>query len=755
MKDVFEVQCSALPDNTRVVGFRGSEGISRPYSFDIFLLIPEPDFDLDDAMGARGTLIMSRDDSRAPIHFQGIFAELLLIHELGGRALVQATLVPRLWQLGLSFHSRVFTGQSITDVIKVVLDDGGFTSDDFALDIAQTYKPEEHICQYQESDLDFLSRWMEREGLYYYFEHTDEHEKLIISDSKSFQKELGAGPIRFHSLAGGDTSAGEHLNTFTCQHRSLPARVRLKDYDHAKPSLDVTGSARVSKTGVGEVNVYGARFFTPDDGKRLAKLRSEELLAREKIFRGTGSAPYLRSGYLFELTEHSRSSFDTKYLAVEVTHHGNQAASTPEMKRLTGLETDDVYRVEVTAIPEKVQFRAEPRTAWPRIYGYENATIDGPADSQYAQIDDHGRYAVKFMFDESDLKDGKASTWVRMLQPHGGAIEGWHFPLRKGTEVLLSFLGGDPDRPVITGVVPTAATPSPVTRTNHTTNVIQTGGRNRLELEDQDGSQRITLSTPTQSTFLRMGAPNDPNNLILSTNGVGYLYVGANFTQWTVGDKKETADATVTEEFKGPFKTTVTNLVDEHYLADQKTVVGAVRLENYQVQDTTVNAGRSEQISGGLNQTIKGGIVRNVTGSIGDTISGGLVWSSGPTNHTIKGSMDLEASGPITVNAPKITFESPHIILNTPDHDLIAPEETGIHAMADFAFAKKVDVAAIVTESYALHLEINGADIANFGFQSQKLGIEMNTTGLVIAQKAVNLEQGAIMMFTKALVGIL
>src|SRR5262249_54570578 len=153
-------------------------------------------------------------------------------------------------------------------------------------------------------------------------------------------------------------------------------------------------------------------------------------------------------------------------------------------RSLLQMEHDDVYFVELTAIPEKTQFRAQSQTPWPRIYGYENGSVDGSADSEYAQIDDQGRYNVKFKFDESNLKSGKASTFVRMMQPHGGGIEGFHFPLRKGTEVVFSFLGGDPDRPVISGVVPNALTPSPVTSGNHTKNVIQTGGRNRFELED-------------------------------------------------------------------------------------------------------------------------------------------------------------------------------------------------------------------------------------------------------------------------------
>src|SRR5262245_35052404 len=172
---------------------------------------------------------------------------------------------------------------------------------------------------------------------------------------------------------------------------------------------------------------------------------------------------------------------------------------SPEIRRLVGSSFDDVHRVEVRAIRADTQFRPRRATPWPRVHGLVGAVVDGEADSEYAQIDEQGRYKVKLKLDESDLRGGKASTWVRMIQPHGGSVEGWHFPLRKGTEVVLAFLGGDPDRPVIAGVAPNAHTPSPVTGLNHTTNVIQTGGRNRIEMEDLEGSQRITISSPTMN----------------------------------------------------------------------------------------------------------------------------------------------------------------------------------------------------------------------------------------------------------------
>jgi type VI secretion system secreted protein VgrG len=530
MKDYFTISSNALPDTTRVAGFRGTEGISRPYEFELYLLVGAEgqDLDLGDAVGVKAKLEIDRHDGQPPFVFHGILAAFELLQELGEQSLFHATLVPQLWQLTQTLHSRVFTDQTIPDIIKDVLEDGGLSNGDYVFKLAGQYRTEEHVCQYLESNFDFISRWMEREGMYYYFEQGDSSERLVITDHRSFQSALVDKAVRFDAHGGHDGRAGEALHSFTCKHRALPAGVRLKDYNDSKPTLDVSGGAPVSKVGMGEISVYGGRFFSPEEGSRLARIRAEELLARQVVYRGSGTALHLRSGYFFKLEQHSRAAFDMEYLVTDADHQGNQAISSPELRALTGIEEDKVYWVDVKAVPARVQFRAASSKAWPRIYGSESGTICGPLESEYAQIDEAGRYNVKFMFDESDLKDGKASTWVRMLQPHGGDIEGWHFPLRKGTEVIFTFLGGDPDRPVIAGVVPNLHTPSPVTRANHTTNVIQTGGRNRFELEDRAGHERITLRTPYANTMLRMGAPNDTHNFIFRTDGSGLIHTNTN-----------------------------------------------------------------------------------------------------------------------------------------------------------------------------------------------------------------------------------
>ncbi|HSN99493.1 MAG TPA: type VI secretion system tip protein TssI/VgrG, partial [Candidatus Nanopelagicales bacterium] len=512
MKDLITISSSVLPSSTRVVGVRGVEAISRPYQFEIFIVVKgdQDELDLADTIGAKAMLELDREnDGIPPFPFAGILASVELLHEYGGQALLRAVMVPKLWLLGLSRHSRIFTRKRITEVIQAVLEENGISGDDVKMRLG-SYEVEEHITQYRESDLDFLSRWMEREGIFYWFEHGEDGEKLVLCDDRSYDADEIGKPVRYFPQTGQDGSAGASLRSFTCLHATLPAQVRLKDYDYARPNLNISGLATVDPNGVGEVSLYGERFFTPSAGQKLARIRAEELLARQVVYRGAGTRFHLRPGYTFELEDHPRSSFNARYLGMEVRHHGNQAAGLDHFRQIMQLEHEDVYFVELTAIPGGTQFRAESRAPWPRIYGYENGTVDGAADSDYAQIDDQGRYNVKFKFDESALKNGQASTFVRMMQPHGGAVEGFHFPLRKGTEVICSYLGGDPDRPVIVGVVPTAVTPSKVVSSNHTQNIIQTGGANYITIEDSAGAQYINVFCPIFNTNLYLGSPRPP-----------------------------------------------------------------------------------------------------------------------------------------------------------------------------------------------------------------------------------------------------
>src|SRR5690606_20497107 len=164
------------------------------------------------------------------------------------------------------------------------------------------------------------------------------------------------------------------------------------------------------------------------------------------------------------------------------------------------------------AIRPEETFRPKRVTPKPRITGLLTGMVESSSDSEYADVDDHDRYRVRFLFDTAAPGERQASRPVRMMQPHSGPGYGMHFPLRGGVEVLIAFVGGDPDRPIIAGTMPNPRTPSPVTQSNRERNVIRTGAGNEINIDDTDGEERIKLSTPRSGATLQLGAPNAPED---------------------------------------------------------------------------------------------------------------------------------------------------------------------------------------------------------------------------------------------------
>jgi type VI secretion system secreted protein VgrG len=297
----------------------------------------------------------------------------------------------------------------------------------------------------------------------------------------------------------------------TCRHRVLPRRVVLRDYNYRRPDLELRAEADVDTEGRGDVYFYGEHFKTTEEGNSLARIRAQEILCREVVFCGESTAAQLCPGFVFELAGHYRDSYNQRLLITELEHEGSQAGALfGRDERVAEDGSVVAYFNRFVCIPADVQYRPERTTPRPRFYGTMNARVDAAGDGQYAEIDDEGRYRVRLCFDQSNREDGKASRWVRMAQPYSGADYGMHFPLHKGTEVLLTFIDGDLDRPVIAGSVPNPETASPVSSSNQTRSVIRTGGNNQIEIEDSSGGERISFSSPHAKTTYTMGAPNSP-----------------------------------------------------------------------------------------------------------------------------------------------------------------------------------------------------------------------------------------------------
>lgn len=628
----FQLESSAIPSRAVVVAFQGAEAISSTYAIDVWFTLSQPAADLaasgslahfvdmrDAVYSKIALLVDTPEEGSAPFVLAGIVASIELVRATRETALYKARVVPQLWQLALTRHSRVFTKKSVVEILSEVLEESGVT--DFELRLEGVYAEEAHVCQYRESNLAFLERWMEREGIYYFFEHDAAGEKLVITDARAPGVTRRATAVRYHPVSGADVSAKNAFDNFTCAHAARPASVKLTDYDYARPMLDVSGSAPVSPVGLGEVVDHGGRMFTSSEAQRLAKIRAEELRASDTQYHASGAASNLHAGHTFELDEHPNPPFNRSYFAVSVRHFGFEPSFEKAWGALVKPVYPDRYRAEVTAIESDTRFRPERRTPWPRVDGYENAIVDGGATSQYAQIDDQGRYAVKFKFDEGSARDGKASTFLRMVQPHDGPQEGHHFPLRKGVEVICAFQGGDPDCPVILGSVHNAVNPSVVTSSNHTQNVIRSASLNHVVMEDTAGAMYLEAYCPIFASKLFLGAGEW--NVDLRTDGAGRIFTGANLEVDVDADMKVDVAADVDVDYHARLDWDVFGPVATHYHATLGFHVdGATRVHFDSTYHQHVGGAAVEKYDATLGLQVTGDVTRSFGANVTSTIAG-------------------------------------------------------------------------------------------------------------------------------------
>ncbi len=513
-KPKFIFESKGVDKNTfSVVRFKGTEGLSTIYRFSITLLSEKNDLDIGSILQNPAEFTIKREDGDIP--FKGMLSSFEQLHQAGKVCFYRAELVPKLWWSTLTHCNQIFLHENVQGFLGDVLKKAGLKEGlSFDFKLKGSYPSWEYVCQYDESHFNFVSRWMERDGMYYYFEQTEQGEKMVITDTHISHSPMKEGTSLTYSPPSNLDHAhrDEIVKNFMLKQQPLPKKVLLKDYNYRKPSLEMKAEALVSQQGMGEIYIYGEHFKTPDEGNQLAKIRSQEFLCREKVFHGVSTVPYVRTGYIFELKDHYRQDFNQRYLTTEVVHEGSQEAYLVSGLGLNLAEDADrlYYRNSFTCIPAQTQFRPERKAVKPKFSGTLNAKVDASGSGQYAELDGEGRYKVIMPFDESGRKGGKATTWLRMAQPYGGANHGMHFPLHKGTEVLITYVDGDPDRPLIQAAAPNPENPSLVKDSNQTMCQITTGGQNRIHIEDKKGGERILMHSPKSDSWIRMGEPNDP-----------------------------------------------------------------------------------------------------------------------------------------------------------------------------------------------------------------------------------------------------
>ncbi len=474
----------ALPQgDLRLLGFWGVEEISRLSRFEL-LIRHDPGALSDEQIDAlfKAPCGVAMGPEKGDV-VRGVVTRVRSIDipgEPGAHYVV--TMEPTASLLTLGRNSRVFQDLTVPEIAASIFTQYGLAPDrDYELRVTGLARKYEFIVQYQESDWDFLQRWFEREGYFYWFEHRGHGDVIAIADDNGAAPRFRANR-RIHYGDRNNLGAGRvaSIAGFELDQRRIPSRVVVMDYNYRRPQERIRSSAEVDvKRGFGTVISYGEHPKDSVDGERLAALRAERLRAEQRTFTGTTDSSGLRAGMTFELYNHRDSSWDIPYLTTRIEHRGGAAvAGTPHDKDY------EVYRGELRCLPASVPFRPERLTPWPRIHGFMHGHVAGDSNGTFAEIDEHGRYKVKLTFDTVNRMGRSASRWIRMAQHHAGGGEGTHHPIRKGAEVMIIFLDGDPDRPVILGAVPNMITASPIRDLTETQAVMKTPSGIRVEIED-------------------------------------------------------------------------------------------------------------------------------------------------------------------------------------------------------------------------------------------------------------------------------
>jgi type VI secretion system secreted protein VgrG len=474
------------PDQLYVTSFQATEAISRPFQLDVafFPKDGEP-LDLKELVGKEAKLQIPTPNGDRWFHGEVHAGRSLGEH--GGRLRYEVRVGPRLNRLGLIRQSRAFQAKTVVEVIQSILDEEKVKHREA---ISGSYPSLEFCVQYNQTNLDFVMHRAEANGLFYLFSHSDSGHELVLGD----------GANAFSALEGGDTIVfrpegqapeDEYVYDALEIHRLRTDAVVLKDFDPLRPALDVSGKDTPGKL---ELYEYPAERVNPSDAAALATARLEERAQGKLTVDLKTHCPRLVPGALFSVAEHPEERFNRKLLAVEVRHRGKRRETLGEPEGFA-----DTYRNEVRCLPEGTPFRPARRTPPARVPGLQTAIVAGAAGEEI-HPDEHARIKVQFHWDRQGKKDDKSSCWIRVAQSWGGPGFGALYIPRIGQEVVVRFLEGNPDRPIIVGSVyngshpPAANLPGNKTQSAVQTNSSPGGsGSNELRLEDAAGSELVYL----------------------------------------------------------------------------------------------------------------------------------------------------------------------------------------------------------------------------------------------------------------------
>jgi type VI secretion system secreted protein VgrG len=491
----FNLSIDGLNHDLQVLAFNGREAISQVYEFVVELVSERPDLDLQSLLHKSAFLAFNQDN----LGIHGLI-DSASRGETGKRLTRYQVIVrPHLAQLGRRRNQRIFQHLSVAKIIAQVLEEHGIQSNAYQFQLGSVYPEREYCVQYDESDLHFIQRLCEEEGIHYHFQHSRQGHVLVFGDDQTVFRRLSPNSYQQDSGLVADRPV---IKRFGVRVATRSSRVTRRDYDFEKPKLLVEAAATSNALPDLEDYDYPGRFVERERGKHLSQRSLERHRHDVEVAQGEGDVPQLVSGHFLALLEHPRRSWNDLWLLTEIHHEGKQPQVLEEALSSDVSPSDGFqqgYRNVFSATPWQVPYRPALTHPKARILGSQSAVVTGPAGEEI-HCDQYGRVKVQFHWDREGQADDKTSCWLRVASAWAGDRYGAISIPRIGMEVLVSFLEGDPDQPLITGCLFHAANQVPYELpANKTRSVFKTlsspggGGYNEVRIEDKKGAEQIYL----------------------------------------------------------------------------------------------------------------------------------------------------------------------------------------------------------------------------------------------------------------------
>jgi type VI secretion system secreted protein VgrG len=568
----FNVLTPLAPEDLVFCALTGDEELSRLFDFHLELRSPRPDLDFDALIGQSFTVEIDLPDGESR-YLNGQCAHFAATGKSGRWYHYEAQLRPWLWYATRRSDCKIFQHLSAPQIVKEVLARYPYPIKD---KLSGQYREWDYCVQYRESDFNFVSRLMEHEGIYYYFEHSEgEHALVLCDDTSPLLPFPGYETIPFWGPDNGQ-SDDEHFETWLISRTVDTGAFVAQDYNFEKPFADLTTTRAIDRKHAQaghEAFDYPGGYTHPDDGERYAKVRIQQMHSEHEVALATGPVRGAAPGNLFTLAYHPREDQNREYQITQVSYVliGNSYEAD-------GSSNSHSCQFRIKALPTTETYRPRSETPKPRTMGPETALVVGPRGEEI-YTDQYGRVKVQFPWDRYGKKNESSSCWIRVASSWAGTGFGMVQVPRIGQEVIVDYLGGDPDRPVITGSVfnaeqmPPWRLPGAMTQSGILSRSLDKSDRecaNALRFEDKKGEEELWLHAERDQ---RIEVENDESH---SVGGNRSITVGGAHSE-TI---KKNATLTVSE---GDHCTTVSQGVQTNTVSQgthTNTVKGDITVES-------------------------------------------------------------------------------------------------------------------------------------------------------------------------------